>query len=242
MKLAACLLAAAIGAWGADSAKTAFQSGPGRVALIELYSSEGCSSCPPADQWLSTLASAKGLWTDFVPVAFQVDYWNRLGWPDPLSSPEFTRRQRAYAQSWGNDGVYTPGLVRNGREWRDWGGPPPEKSNAAAGALEASVEGRFNVRIGYRPEGGAKGPWTAHAALLAMGIESDVRAGENSGRKLRHDFAAVDYTHGPLDGAGRTDFHLRPKLALNPKRYALAVWVTAAASPAPVQAAGGYLP
>src|ERR1700688_327791 len=92
-----------------------FKSGPARASLLELYSSEGCSSCPPADEWLSSLTGAKGLWADFVPVAFQVDYWNRLGWKDPLSSSEFTARQQAYANFWKKSSVYTPGLVLNGK-------------------------------------------------------------------------------------------------------------------------------
>ena len=69
-----------------------FTSGSNQVHLIELFSSEGCSSCPPAEQWLGGLREAPGLWRDFVPVAFHVDYWDRLGWRDRFSSPSYSER------------------------------------------------------------------------------------------------------------------------------------------------------
>src|SRR5258708_27687280 len=84
----------------ASSAPIAFESSERQTALLELYTSEGCSSCPPAEAWLSKLKSAAGLWTNLVPVAFHVDYWNNLGWRDELSSEEFSDRQRHYAQAW----------------------------------------------------------------------------------------------------------------------------------------------
>jgi len=98
------------------------------VALLELFTSEGCSSCPPAETWLSGLRSAPGLWKEFVPASFHVDYWDYLGWRDPWASKIFSYRQRDYAQSWHSDSIYTPGFVLNGREWRSWSreqnGPP----------------------------------------------------------------------------------------------------------------------
>jgi hypothetical protein len=74
-----------------------FQSGPARVGLLELYTSEGCSSCPPAESWLSGLAGNDALWKDVVPVAFHVDYWDYLGWRDVFASSAFSERQRDYA-------------------------------------------------------------------------------------------------------------------------------------------------
>src|ERR1017187_258248 len=83
-----------------------FASGPAHVALVELYTSEGCSSCPPAERWLAARRDDPGLWRDFVPIAFHVDYWNQLGWPDRFSTREFTQRQYALATAWGGDSVY----------------------------------------------------------------------------------------------------------------------------------------
>ena len=87
------------------AAEQRFSSGPAQVALVELYTSEGCSSCPPAERWLGELRTAPGLWRDFVPVAWHVDYWNRLGWPDRFSTKEFTARQYAVAAAWRSDSV-----------------------------------------------------------------------------------------------------------------------------------------
>ncbi|MCB1738986.1 MAG: DUF1223 domain-containing protein, partial [Gammaproteobacteria bacterium] len=95
-------------------------SGPRQVALLELFTSEGCSSCPPADRWLSGLIDDPRLWRELVPVAFHVDYWDYLGWPDRFASREFSRRQRDHARSGGLSQVYTPGVVLNGAEWRGW--------------------------------------------------------------------------------------------------------------------------
>src|SRR5271170_3697451 len=86
-------------------------SGTEAPHLVELFSSEGCSSCPPADRWLSSLRQNESLWKSFVPLEFHVDYWNQLGWVDRNSKSAFTQRQRQYAQSWNRDTVYTPGVV-----------------------------------------------------------------------------------------------------------------------------------
>src|SRR4029434_8268682 len=97
-----------------------FQSSAKQTALIELYTSEGCSSCPPAEAWLSQLKADPGLWTSFVTVAFPVDYWDNRGWRHRLSAAKFTARQRASGVEWGGDSLYTPAFAVNGREWRGW--------------------------------------------------------------------------------------------------------------------------
>src|SRR5881409_4325855 len=89
-----------------------FESGDTQSSLIELFTSEGCSSCPPAEKWLSALKSSSDLWKKAVPVAFHIDYWDHPGWRDRFAKPEFTSRQRRYAAAWGGDSVYTPGFGR----------------------------------------------------------------------------------------------------------------------------------
>ena len=106
-------------------------SGPSKVQLVELYSSESCSSCPPADQWISGLKDESGLWKKFVPVVFHVDYWNHLGWKDGLSSQLMTKRQINISRLWPSPAVYTPAVVVDGKEWRDW-------RNAKQGFLPSS--------------------------------------------------------------------------------------------------------
>src|SRR5260370_670544 len=98
----------------AQSAVVTFQSATERTALLELYTSEGCSSCPPAEAWLSGLKKSPGLWKDFVPLAFHVDYWDYLGWRDPWAERGFSDRQRAYAENWHNENVYTPAFAPEG--------------------------------------------------------------------------------------------------------------------------------
>ena len=97
----------------------AFQSGPKKVQLLELFTSEGCSSCPPAEASFSRLVNDPRLWHEFVPVAFHVDYWDGLGWKDPFASFEWTKRQQTYAEKWKAESVYTPAFVLDGREWRN---------------------------------------------------------------------------------------------------------------------------
>ena len=101
-----------------------FKSSGAPSSLIELYSSEGCSSCPPAEEWLNHLKGDAGLWKSVFPVAFHVDYWDGLGWPDRFARAEYTQRQRDYAARLRQDSVYTPEFVLNGLEWRPSQGIP----------------------------------------------------------------------------------------------------------------------
>ena len=111
-----------------------FESSAEPVQLIELYTSEGCSSCPPADRWLSALERDPGLWEQFVPIAFHVTYWNYLGWSDRFGRAEFDARHRRVAAN-ASAVVYTPGLFVGGREWRAWrrGARPPRYPDVSLG-------------------------------------------------------------------------------------------------------------
>src|SRR5512146_1099322 len=139
MKLLILALSGLSCAAGAQTAPMRFQSSEKMTSLVELYTSEGCSSCPPAEAWLSRQKNAAGLWKNFVPVAFHVDYWDYLGWRDPWAAAQFSDRQRAHAQQWRSDTVYTPGFVLNGREFRDWGRKEiPSSSDTTIGVLTAT--------------------------------------------------------------------------------------------------------
>ncbi len=207
--------------------------GPARVALIELYTSEGCSSCPPADRWLSALCDAPGLWHDFVPLALHVDYWNRLGWPDRFSTRDYTARQRALAAAWGRDEVYTPCLVRDGREWR--GARDVPNAGPKVGVLTASFDGAL-VRAAF-VGAEAKGDLELHAAILGANVASRVTAGENAGETLRHDFVVLTLAHGALSAP----LAIRVPPIAGVPRHALAVWVTRRGELVPLQAAGAWL-
>src|SRR5579862_2415659 len=106
MILVCYMILAVLAGIAANAAPLQFQSSERQVALVELYTSEGCSSCPPAESWLSGLKEKPGLWSEFVPVAFHVDYWNSLGWRDKWSSQQYSDRQRDYAGVWGSGTIY----------------------------------------------------------------------------------------------------------------------------------------
>ena len=210
-----------------------FNSGEHRTHLLELFSSEGCSSCPPAEAWLGGLRTAPGLWRDFVPVAFHVAYWDRLGWRDRFATREFTARQYAYAAAWGGDSVYTPGFVLDGTEWRRSGeGPGPSSEKAGVLSVEYSAEGSCRVKFAGEGE--------VHAAILGGGIVSPVRAGENAGRTLNHEFVALALVQAPLE-KGCAEIKLPVPAIPGVNRHALAVWITPRGGLTPVQATGGWL-
>jgi hypothetical protein len=221
------------------NAETTLRSGPQRVSLLELYTSEGCSSCPPAESWLGGLKRDDRLWKEIVPVAFHVDYWDDLGWKDRFAKQGYTSRQQEYSTVWGTSSVYTPGFVLDGQEWKGWfnGSPLPKPGEQSAGTLEVSIQGR-TATIRFSRNSGSK-EIEAHIVPLAMDVSSDVLAGENRGRKLPHSFVALDIVSGKLsDKNGELTVEL-------PFEYgtakAVAVWVTPVGSVRPVQAVGGYL-
>lgn len=231
----------------AQTTAVAIKSPEHRVALIELYTSEGCSSCPPAEAWLGRLKEERGLWTDFVPVAFHVDYWDHLGWRDPWADRSFAERQRQYAKDWGADSVYTPAVVLNGKEWRDWRLARSEwrKPSPKPGVLTATSVDLQQWMIAFTPTDPADRV-EVNAALLWSGVRSDVKAGENRGRRLAHEFVVAAHASAPLLRQGNA-FHgnvmLRPHRAVPADAtLALAVWVTRAGRLEPIQAAGGWLP
>jgi hypothetical protein len=220
-----------------------FQTTETRVALLELFTSEGCSSCPPAEKWLSGLKDSHGLWNEFVPVALHVDYWDYLGWRDPWASSQFTTRQRAYVSSWRADSVYTPGFVLNGKEWGDWSNSKgPRPSQTKAGILKVSSQDLEHWNVTFIPATPATGEYEVHAALLANSLTSDVKAGENRGRRLNHDFVATDLVSSPLKTNGdklEGEFTVTQGQT---SRRALAVWLTHKGMLEPLQAVGGWLP
>ncbi len=216
-----------------------FSSGEGRTHLIELFSSEGCSSCPPAEKWLGALRDAPGLWRDFVPVAFHVNYWDRLGWPDRFASKEYTARQYAYADVWRAGTVYTPGFVLDGRDWREGVGRTLPQAGNKAGILAVEIR-EARCAVVFQPASGADQAYEVHIALLGGGIQSKVRAGENRGETLQHEFVALALVTHRLEN-GQGEFALPASTLSGATRRSLAVWVTRAGSSEPLQATGGWL-
>ena len=215
------------------------RSGKERVHLIELYSSESCSSCPPADRWISSLKSRKGLFRTFVPVVFHVDYWNYLNWKDEFSSDLMTKRQIDLSHKWGKAGVYTPGMVLDGNEWRGWGvGQLPEKSERAEAELELKKVGE-EYQVEVLGGNGAK-KYVVRMALLGFGITSKVASGENSGKTLNHDFIVLDWQAKPLESSQIVRF-MFPALKKNFSSLAAVAWLEEIGDPRPKQVTGGFL-
>ena len=231
-----------------------FQSRAGaRTSLLELYTSEGCSSCPPAEAWLSRLKANPRLWTEWVPVAFHVDYWDHLGWRDRFASGAFTARQREYGARWGGETIYTPEFVLDGREWRGLGEPPTaDRGGSDPGALAATVRGHGpgrTVTVSFAPAAQPKVVREASVTLLGFDLRSAVRGGENRGRALSHDFVALGGEKKALSvvasggASGRQEATIRlpdppPEVG---SRLAVAVWVSEAGKPGAEQAVGGWL-
>ena len=115
------------------------QSGEKTAVLVELYTSEGCSSCPPADRWLSGLAARGFAAERVVPIALHVDYWDYIGWKDPYAKREFSQRQRKLTQLQRNALVYTPQVLLQGRDFPRWYSPDFEGAVAAINARPAKA-------------------------------------------------------------------------------------------------------
>jgi len=227
----------------ASPATMTFESGDLPTTLIELFTSEGCSSCPPAEKWLSRFNKNPDLWKKIVPIAFHVDYWDRLGWRDRLAKPEFTERQQHYAASWKGDSVYTPGFAVDGKEWRGWftGAALPE-NNARVGRLQLTIDQDHRVSATFRPAIAATQLLVLETALLGSDLESHVKAGENAGRELHHDFVALQLAKTEMSAEG--DHYIGsvslPKTG-NDKPAAITAWVHSSQSLQPIQATGGWL-
>jgi hypothetical protein len=205
-----------------------------KVSLLELYSSEGCSSCPPAEKAMYDLKSHKNLWKTFVPINFHVDYWNRLGWVDAFSSKKFTDRQHSYANVWKSRRVYTPAFVLDGRES---GAILPSvlemgKKSIDRIVVEKVSEDLLRVRILSKNTNRLQ----LNFALLANGIESIVKSGENEGRTLKHNFVVMELKEERVKDVHEFKI-LKPKVPHKSLSYAF--WLSSDTTLEVVQAVGG---
>ena len=236
----ALLFASVLGAMTMQGGEIVFESKPTRTHLLELFTSEGCSSCLPAEAWLSSLKNEPRLWQDFVPLAFHVDYWDHLGWRDPFASKTWTERQADYSARWKSESVYTPAFVLDGVAWRNAALPPA--ATETSGVLKITVKGE-RVVAAFKPATNTERRYEIHLACLGFGLGADVKAGENNGRKLVHDFVVLGLTNEGMK-SGTKEFRL-PVESLKQaadSRSAIAAWVTQAGQIDPIQAVGGWLP
>ncbi len=189
MTLLAVASCTALGTARADGVCTV--SSPAQVAsVVELYTSEGCNSCPPADRWLSKLKADPAV----VALAFHVDYWDRLGWKDRFASAAFTDRQARQQASNGVRFSYTPQVVVDGRDRTDWPSvalPSAPRPQAPIDVVLTHEGERFVAKV--VPQPGAPKQLAAYWAVTEQGHVSAVKAGENEGVTLHHDFVVRDY-------------------------------------------------
>lgn len=193
------LSAVLLGLWPDASAAQPrmVRSGPQMVALLELYTSEGCNSCPPADEVVRSLAS-QGLGLDrVVPLGLHVDYWDKLGWPDRFAQALFTQRQRSIAARQRSRTIYTPQLVLHGQSFDAWGtlSSAVERINERPARADLDVEITAQTDAVLTVVAQARVPAAmAHAApqlyvaLYENHLASKVTAGENAGKTLRHEY------------------------------------------------------
>src|SRR4051794_17670621 len=223
-----------------------FESRERQTSLLELYTSEGCSNCPPAEAWLNNLCKSPVLWRDFVPAAFHVDYWDSLRWRDRWAKKEYSERQRGYAKLWRRNSVYTPGFVLNGSEWRDWSGSKdlPPAPPASPGVLRVTSADAIRWRVDFSPADQPKGAYAVHGALLGNELTSEIKAGENRRQRLTHNFVVLVTSDESLtnnSGVLEGEFVLTRNPKQTSGRLALAVWLTSKGKLEPIQATGGWL-
>ncbi len=219
------------------TAEQNFSSGPEKNQLIELYTSEGCSSCPPADQWLSNYTSHPQLWSDIIPVAYHVDYWDYIGWPDRFADPGYSLRQRLHARQGNISQVYTPGFVVDGEEWRGWyrKKTAPLVGQGEAGVLTLTIQQKdFLANFNRQAD-------KLTIAILGFNLKTPVKAGENKGEFLNHDFvvlAVKDYKAMGKEWRGKL-----PAISADYQATSLGVaaWVSDDNSLKPIQVVGGWI-
>ncbi len=221
-------------------------SGKSHVQLVELFSSESCSSCPPADKWISNLKDKAKLWKNFVPVVFHVDYWNYLDWKDGFSSHAMTQRQVDLAHHWvSGGGVYTPSFIVDGKEWRNWRDSkdfeiPTNSKNQEGLQLIVSRKTKNVFSVSIQGKSADK-KYVVRLAQLGFNIQTDVKSGENSGKILKHNFVVLNWSSKNLELQKKElEFYLEEPTQKT-TRVAIAAWIEEDGNPTPLQATGAFL-
>ena len=218
-----------------------FKSQDYQAQLVELFTSQGCSSCPPAEKWLNQFVDDPSLWREVVPVAFHVDYWDNLGWPDPYASDRFSARQRGYRADGNVNSVYTPGFVLNGREWLGFY-RKTELPEAQPTLADLKITyGKPRVRVEYQSKRSLLAvPVDLNVAILGVGIETKIDTGENAQRTLEQHFVVLRHK-SIRSNTGIWNVELDDFASKEVGRYAISAWATHPATGHVIQATGGWL-
>lgn len=183
------------------------------MLVAELFTSEGCSSCPPAERWLSTTLKTGNLTDRVLPLAFHVDYWDYIGWKDPYASADYSARQYQWQKAGASQIVYTPEFIVSGREYRGWRNPATlrqmlsENANQKAPVtIQATVlkgqADRLSIQIEQEWQGQAPAGTQTTVFLYEDGLNQQVDSGENRGETLRHDAVVRAMLSAPKKPSG----------------------------------------
>jgi hypothetical protein len=231
-----------------------FTSPEQSTQLVELYTSQGCSSCPPAERWISNFKHDKRLWKSIFPLAFHVDYWDYIGWKDEFAMPEYSSRQQVYNRQGHLNQIATPGFVVSGKGWNGW-----YRGQRLSGAQDIPGEGELKldisggkVEVSYLSDlvSNRSASFRVNIAVLGFDLLSNIDAGENRGKDLYQDFVVLALDRGFLlssknhiDGKENwTAIKKLPSIALNEQTTkALVSWISLGNDPRPIQVAGGWL-
>jgi hypothetical protein len=236
--LASSAVALAAAAGAAQAACSAY-TGPHTTALVELYTSEGCDTCPPADHWLSSLLSRGFRPDQVVPLALHVDYWDYIGWKDPFGKSEFSARQRRLAALRRPAIIYTPQVLLQGRDFRRWASDDFTEEVSRINARAARARIALAIK-GVEPQAiradlsamlfdpAEQKSAAVYLAAYENRLASEVRAGENKGRRLEHDFVVREWI-GPIAFGGGPKLEESRALPLlpgaDPKNLGVAAFV-----------------
>ncbi|MFC3153186.1 DUF1223 domain-containing protein [Litoribrevibacter euphylliae] len=239
-----------------------------QTVMLELYTSQGCSSCPPAEKWISGFTEDDKLWDKLIPINFRVDYWDYLGWKDHYSNPLFSARQRRYQSLGHSRTVATPGFIVNGKGWNGWfyrrGITAESLSNAGILSIEFpdNLKKSDRITITFTNNSGTSDALMANLVVMGFGLEDYIKRGENRGKTFVQDFVVLGYDRQPLFlqsqseeqttdytstttstsiSKGITSISLPDTSKHEAERYAVAVWVSEKNDPSPIQAVGGWI-
>ena len=226
-----------------------YKSGDNKVSLLELYTSQGCSSCPSADRWLSSLKKEKTLFKKFIPLAFHVTYWDFLGWRDSFANIANDKRQKKYSRDiWKKNSVYTPQFIVDSKEYRRWFQTQdlPTFKNEYAGKLDINLDKKNNLIINYYNKNIKKKDILIHIVISGFNYSIPIKNGENAHKILKHDFVVLQH----IKKASKININtLEYKTKIYPKhtrsensknKQAIVVWISDK-NYNQLQAVGGYL-
>lgn len=213
--------------------------------IIELFTSQGCSSCPPAEEYVNELINNEHLWSKYIPLVFHVDYWDYIGWKDVFAQPSFAARQQHYANLRHVRTVYTPAFIVNGKAWRrGFFNSEPAFAGLDGGILKVIIKDK-KVIANFKKPALLRGNLNLNIAVLGTGLIIRILAGENEGRTAKHNFVVLGYSKQLSKSNKLKNSQWAMRLPVikqfDSQRYALVAWVSHPDDPTPLQAVGGWI-